>query len=106
VDASGNLWLFGGFGLDSTGNDANLNDLWKFSPSSGEWTWVGGYDTGTARGVYGTEGVAAASNFPGGRYAAVSWIDSSGNAWLFGGQGVDSMNIPGYLNDLWEYPTQ
>jgi len=107
VDASGGLWLFGGFGFDSTGNETDLNDLWKFSPSSGEWTWVGGHNTGTSpRGIYGIEGVAAASNLPGGRYAAVSWIDSSGDVWLFGGQGVDSMNNPGYLNDLWEYPTQ
>ncbi len=106
VDAAGNLWLFGGYGLDSTGSDAIFNDLWKFSPSSDEWTWVAGSNTGAASGVYGTEGVAAVSNVPGGRYGAVSWIDSSGNLWLFGGDGVDSMGNSGDLNDLWEYPTE
>jgi hypothetical protein len=38
-------------------------------------------------GVYGAMGLAAASNFPGGRRAAVSWIDSFNNLWLFGGFG-------------------
>ncbi len=28
VDSSGDLWLFGGFGFDSTGNPGQLNDLW------------------------------------------------------------------------------
>ena len=54
-------------------------------------------------GVYGTLGVAAAGNVPGGRYGPVSWIDSSGNPWLFGGQGFASIATYGYLNDLWEY---
>lgn len=34
TDAAGNIWLFGGVGIDSTGNVAggNLNDLWKYEP--------------------------------------------------------------------------
>jgi N-acetylneuraminic acid mutarotase len=32
TDASGNLWLFGGFGRDSTGAEGVLNDLWKYDP--------------------------------------------------------------------------
>ena len=43
-----------------------------------------------ASGIYGTQGTASASNVPGARYAASSWIDSSGNLWLFGGVGYDS----------------
>lgn len=31
-DASGNLWLFGGGGYDSTGVLGDLNDLWKYQP--------------------------------------------------------------------------
>ena len=54
-------------------------------------------------GVYGTLGVAAASNVPGARNSAVSWIDSSGNLWLFGGYGFDSAATEGYLNDLCEF---
>jgi hypothetical protein len=32
MDASGNFWLFGGLGMDSTGTLGYLNDLWKFEP--------------------------------------------------------------------------
>jgi hypothetical protein len=30
-------------------------------------------------------------------------IDSSGNFWLFGGNGLDASGTLGYLNDVWEY---
>jgi len=114
TDSSGNLWLFGGQGLDSTGASGWLNDLWEFSPSTKEWTWMGGSNTTYANaaqtidkgqpGVYGTEGVPAATNVPGGRYSAVSWTDSSGNFWLFGGAGHDSTAAQiGDLNDLWRF---
>jgi len=40
---------------------------------------------------------------PGARNSISSWIDSSGNLWLFGGYGYDSTGNVGYLNDLWQY---
>jgi len=40
---------------------------------------------------------------PGARSSFSSWIDSSGNMWLFGGYGYDSSGDLGYLNDLWQY---
>ena len=104
VDAAGNVWLFGGDGYDSTGTYTRMNDLWEYSPSSGEWTWVGGSSTVSPTGVYGTQGVAAATNVLPGRSAAVGWTDASGNFWLFGGEGYDP--IGGYyhrFNDLWKY---
>jgi len=103
VDASGNLWLFGGVGYDAAGGTGNLNDLWKYSPASGQWTWVSGGKGDNASGVYGTQGTIAASNVPGARYSASSWIDASGNLWLFGGYGYDSAGSLGKLSDLWEY---
>jgi N-acetylneuraminic acid mutarotase len=101
VDASGNLWLFGGDGIDSTTNLGDLNDLWKYS--SGEWTWMGGSDLAVQPGIYGTMGTPATGNIPGARTWSVNWIDSSGNFWLFGGNGFDGSTMLGYLNDLWEY---
>jgi hypothetical protein len=109
-DALGNLWLFGGIGIDAVGTYGFLNDLWKFDPTqgaAGEWTWMGGSSTafnlGGQPGVYGTMGKAAPTNIPGGRYGAVTWTDASGNFWLYGGNGYDSVGMNGYLNDLWEY---
>jgi N-acetylneuraminic acid mutarotase len=102
-DSSGNLWLFGGYGYDSAGNRGNLNDLWEFSPTALTWTWMGGSNIENAFGVYGTLGTASTSNMPGARNSAVSWTDSSGNFWLFGGNGEAQSGSGGYLNDLWMF---
>jgi hypothetical protein len=100
TDAAGNFWLFGGVGLDSAGNLGFLNDLWKYS--AGQWTWMGGSNVFGQPGVYGTLGTAASSNIPGARAQAVSWTDSAGNFWLFGGNnGFDPDST--ILNDLWKY---
>jgi N-acetylneuraminic acid mutarotase len=101
TDGAGNLWLFGGYGNDSTGQPQGpLNDLWRYSPSTGFWTWMSGSNTQGSVGVYGSVGVASAGGVPGARYSAVSWIDSSGNLWLFGGYGASGgMDF----NDLWRY---
>jgi hypothetical protein len=53
-------------------------------------------------GVYGTQGVAAATNVPGARWSSAAWTDAGGNLWLFGGQGYDSTGN-GSLSDLWEF---
>jgi N-acetylneuraminic acid mutarotase len=113
TDSGGNFWLFGGFGEDANSNSGDLNDLWKFNPSTYQWTWMGGSKTLSCTtvggvqycgnpGVYGTLGVAAAGNIPGGRDGAVSWTDSSGHLWLFGGAGFYNGNSY-YFNDLWEF---
>ncbi len=108
TDSSGNLWLFGGFGWDSTGTPGNLNDLWKYS--AGEWTWMAGANVANQYGTYGTLGTAAPGNTPGSRFSAASWTDSDGNFWLFGGDGADANGIrcqqtgsPCNLSDLWKY---
>jgi N-acetylneuraminic acid mutarotase len=103
TDSHGNLWLFGGTGLDSAGSFGSLNDIWEFSPSTNEWTWMGGGSTVRQSGVYGTKGTPATGNIPGSRGGAVSWTDGSDNFWLFGGDGYDSAGNGGLLNDLWEY---
>ena len=92
TDAAGSLWLFGG---------SRFNDLWKYS--AGQWTWVGGSNVASQKGTYGTQGMPAPGNGPGGRANAVNWIDAAGNFWLFGGFGYDSAGTVGDLNDLWEY---
>ena len=105
LDASGNVWVFGGFGCDSTvvANPLNhcsnllLNDLWKYT--GGQWTWVSGANTGSQAGTYGTQGTAASGNVPPGRQASVAWIDNLGNFWMFGGftSGTNG------FNDLWKF---
>jgi hypothetical protein len=108
MDKSGNVWLFGGGGLDGGGGKGALSDLWEYSPTTNQWTWVSGPDTAANSGNYGSLGVAATSNNPGGRNGAVSWTDAAGNHWLFGGYGFDDGNPSElvhqqYLNDLWKF---
>ena len=57
---------------------------------------MGGSSTPNQPAVYGTQGVASASNFPGVRVGEATWTDSSGNLWLYGG---------GAFSDLWEFDT-
>ena len=101
LDASGNLWLFGGNGHDAVGTAGTLSDLWKYS--NGEWTWMGGSNLANQKGVYGTLRMPAPGNVPGARRGSVAWVDSQGNMWLFGGLGYDSAGTNGELNDLWKY---
>ena len=110
MDSSGNFWLFGGYGCDSTtyaidnNVDLYLNDLWKFDGTN--WTWVSGSEFRNINGVYGTKGVADAANYPGSRRNCVGWLDSSGNIWIFGGYGYDDFitnHNPDALNDLWKF---
>ncbi len=101
IDSSGNFWLFGGNGYDSTGTLGDLNDLWEYS--GGQWTWIGGSDLVNQTGTYGTQGMASATNVPGAREQALGWNDSSGDFWLSGGSGYDSTGTLGNLNDSWKY---
>lgn len=117
TDSSGNLWLFGGFGADANGTIGYLNDLWEYSTTAQQWTWIGGASTlGTnctlqwagviscgQSGVYGEKNVAATGNSPGGRSLPVTWTDGNGNLWLFSGLGFDSTGTSGLLNDLWMF---
>jgi len=121
VDKSNHFWLFGGSGtlVGAPGSPyagqtftvgAMPNDLWEFDPSTLEWTWMGGSNVGVGPqgdgnppGVYGTLGVPAAGNIPGGRVSPLTWTVNAGNLWLFGGLGPDSTDTSGQLNDLWEF---
>ena len=75
-DSSGNAYVFGGY------NGNYLNDLWRFNGTS--WSPVTNTDGGLGT--------------PSARYGAVSWKDSSGNDYVFGGN-----NSASYLNDLWKF---
>lgn len=91
ADASGNLWLFAGSGVDGNGAAGYLNDLWEYDQTAAQWTWMGGAsDVATAQ-----------SATPAGRAAAAGWIDGSGNFWFLGGYGVENASS-GELNDFWE----
>ena len=109
--ADANVYVFGGQGVDSAGSVGLLSDLWKYNIASRQWTWVAGPSVIDTNGVYGTKG-SATGGAPGARQAADLWVDVSGNVWLFGGFGFDSVGTGSpqggtpqgaILNDLWEF---
>ena len=125
TDNDGNFWLFGGYGLVSTDTNGELgvgvgylNDLWEYFPAKNQWAWMGGSDTMPCilatmsppicgqPGAYGTLATPAQGNAPGARADASLWTDGSGNVWLFGGQGIETICTPNdnlAFNDVWEF---
>jgi hypothetical protein len=118
ADSSGNIWLFGGFGLDSVGTGnagpppagAILNDLWEFNISTKQWIWVSGANLANQTGTYNAQAIDNTStpvtgSMPSSRWGAVGWIDSKNNLWFFGGWGYGtSITDPtGFISDIWEY---
>jgi len=105
VDASGDFWLFGGYGKAKATHSGYLNDLWKWDGTN--WTWISGSDTADHYSIYGTRGTTSSTSIPGAREKAFSYMDGSGNFWVFGGFGWAGNNIlstrAGGLNDLWKW---
>jgi N-acetylneuraminic acid mutarotase len=93
------LYLFGAPGafINST-----RNDLWEYNPSTNNWTWLKGVNSAYVQGQYGSLGVTANTNMPGGRFGGSSWVYNN-KLYLFGGYGLATTATAGNLNDLWEY---
>lgn len=104
TDAHGNLWLFGGQGFDSNGNEGGLNDLWEFDRTRWLWAWMGGSEIaqGPDGGVtYGPYRNPSTQTQPGATANAAGWTDTNGNLWQFGGYRAG--NPHALLNDMFEY---
>jgi hypothetical protein len=83
-DNNGFFWLFGGINKP--------DDLWKYDPSVNMWTWIKGNNNGSVNAVY-----TGPAQTPGSRINSTTWVDASGNLWLFGGLSGS------YKNDIWKY---
>lgn len=99
TDLNGNFWLFGGVSPTNV-----QNALWKFDPLTNNWTWIRGSSTALSAGIYGVQGVPSPNNDPGARgWGGLSWVDNTGDLWLYGGAGFDAFGVSVALNDLWRY---
>ncbi len=99
--ANNKLYYMGGIGLDAV-LSGYLNDLWQYDLVSNNWTWIKGSNIRDQQGVYGSIGLPAINNTPGGRYGAVA-IENNGKFFLLGGTGKDGNNTFGRMNDLWRF---
>ena len=88
-----NLYLFGGY------SNYYANDLWRFTISTGEWTWIGGSSSPGNTGAYIQQGVAGNGNYPSNREDGKGWTIGGGKYWMYGGVG----NVGGVMNDLWKF---
>lgn len=91
TDDNGDLWMFGGI---TSGNNNELNDLWRYNIATNTWTWIKGLNIPNAAGYYGVQGVEDSLNTPGARKVYCRWKDNNGNLWLYGGN---------YFSDLWKF---
>lgn len=101
-DTFGNFWMFGGFGYSGSVFQSNMNELWRYTIATNEWTWMNGDSTGGTFASYGNLGIESSSNIPGSREDGLTWVDDSNNFWLFGGSGAGATTV-GCLNDIWRY---
>ena len=92
TDTSGDLWLWGGYGLC---------DLWRYNIASNEWTCMAyGY---SSQGIFGNLYQLSDSAMPPYRQEENAvWTDANNNLWMFGGQRTDTRGS-GDGNDLWRY---
>ena len=87
TDPQGDFWRYGGAGAD----------LWQYDPLINQWALMHGSLAAGANPVYGTQGIAAATNTPGeATFGNPGWVDSQGNLWLYS---------TGFSDDLWKYDT-
>ena len=99
TDLQGNFWIFGG----SHAGSSCIADMWKYTVSNNQWTWMSGSQTSDDAGVYGTKGVPSINNYPRARgWGANCWTDSLGFLWLYGGKST-SLNSGVDFSDLWKY---
>ncbi len=107
TDLEGNLWMYGGRGYAGSGdtNPGLRDDLWKYNPSTGNWTWVKGHiNVINSLPVYGTQGVASPENSPGGREHFITWTGVDGTLWLYGGGTMgSSAHFSRLAGGLWKY---
>lgn len=103
-DLQGNFWVFGGSSRQGL-NIVIFNDLWKYSVSTNQWTWMSGPQYLTDQnGQFGTQGIPSTSNYPSARgNGSICWVDNTGMFWLYAGEGIDANNATGIMSDLWRY---
>jgi hypothetical protein len=96
VDQQGNFWLYGGLNII---NLVNYNDLWRYNPTTNQWTWMKGNGLVSQTAVLGVQGVAAPANNPGDSYLgnSASWVDLAGDLWLLEANDASLQCI------LWKY---
>ncbi len=104
IEPSGDFIMFGGWGSSSSEAVVMLNDLFRYSPATNLWTWLGGDITGTKLTSNATKpGVPHPDLKVGTRWDGLMWVDKYYNIYVFGGQGTSaSSNSDSFFGDMWK----
>jgi PKD repeat protein len=95
-DKDGNFWIYGGIG---NGAGLSYSALWKYDLATNEWTWMRGpSDTVCYGGSWGIQGIPDPTNDPPtSSFVAASWVDTTGDLWMFQGGSC----IPNWGGCMW-----
>ena len=83
--SSGTFYLFGGY-------PPTMGDIWSFSSSTLNWTWIGGQTTTNGPGVIDNLNVELSSSKIGCLWGSSIFVDDS-RLFVFGGRGYPSSTI-------------
>ncbi|OWF52572.1 uncharacterized protein LOC110447596 [Mizuhopecten yessoensis] len=109
------LYLFGGnrapnYNINYHHNTGFGSDLFMYNITEGTWRYVHGRRQTGQAGKFAFVGQHTRDNEPGCRRGGAGIVDTSGNLWLFGGEGADvqtnsisSVKPPKRLADLWHF---
>ncbi len=102
-DDAGNFWLSGGENINST---IYYQDVWKFNPTTLEWTWMSGPQGADTASPSGSLCVASGANHEGKRWENRAVWKVCDNL-IVNHSGQSSAGIQNAYNDLWAYiPSQ
>ena len=77
--------------------------MWGYSIPNNKWVRKYGGTVFTS-GIFGEKGISSGLNVVRSRYGGVSWQDTIGNFWIFGGiYDYDFNSQTDCFNDLWRY---
>ena len=102
IDSQNNIYFLGATLFVFNGPD--VSDVWRFNPTTTEWTWVGGTSTLNPPGSYINTCDTLTLNSPMGKFEIrSSWPDTCG-FFFFGGLKKGSLYET--YNDLWHYSVE
>jgi len=99
TNPQGEAYIFGG--ISAASSNAYYNTIWKFNGTN--WIWIKGDNTFGSSATYGTKGIPAAGNNPGGSFNFTLAGDANG-FYTYGGEIYYShRSTPHFSNQLWYF---
>jgi len=97
-DASGNYWMFGGYGCGESAM-GELNDMWKWNVGTSTWSFIGGAKNPGGSASFAGETPLSSTRWPLGRDGSASWYDSTDEVVVVFGGNAGTY----YTDDIWVF---